>query len=177
MISIGNSINYLSVDGLPWIFGAWVGLIFFRPFATFVHEIGHIIPALIFTQQKVFIRIGQSGSKWKGKLRNIFWEFSFINGNEGFSGYNKDTLNKVSLSVVILGGLFSSFLMTCITGWQIFAGHNSIWVEVALVSWFCANALVFFRSVIPIKLKPTKSFPEGPASDGLELKILLSRKK
>jgi len=50
--------------------------------------------------------------------------------------------------------------------------HHPIWIEVILVSWFCTNALVFIRSVIPLRLKPTKSFPEGPPSDGLELKNL-----
>jgi hypothetical protein len=130
MISLGNSIDYLSIQGLPWVLAAWVGLILLRPFATFVHEVGHIIPALLFTKQEVFIRIGQSGSKWNGKIGNI------------------------------------------IVGWQIFGNHHPIWIEVLLVSWFCTNALVFIRSVIPLRLKPTNSFPEGPPSDGLELKNL-----
>ena len=172
MITLGNSINYLSAEGLPWLLGAWAGLILFRPFATLIHEIGHIIPALILTKQEVFIRIGQSGSKWNGKIGNILWEFSLLNGNEGFSGYNKAALKKISLIIVISGGLFSSFIMTTLTGWQIFGNNHPIWLEVTLVSWFCTNALVFIRSVIPLRLKPTTAFPEGPPSDGLELKNL-----
>ena len=172
MLTLGNSIDYLSIQGIPWVLGAWVGLILLRPFATFVHEVGHIIPALLFTKQDVFIRVGQNGSKWNGKVGNILWEFNIMNGNEGFSGYDKASLNKVSLFIVISGGLLSSFSMACVTGWQIFGNHHAIWIEVFLVSWFCANALVFIRSVIPLRLKPTKSFPEGPPSDGLELKNL-----
>ena len=173
MITVGSNINYLSAEGLPWLLGAWIGLILFRPFATLIHEIGHLIPALIFTKQEVYIRVGQCGSKWNGKICNILLEFSFNNGNEGFSGYDKATLNKIALITVISGGLCSSLLMTSLIGWQIFGKNHPIWLEVILVSWFCTNALVFIRSAIPIRLKPTTAFPEGPPSDGLELKKLL----
>lgn len=178
MISIATNINYFSLDGLPWIFGAWLGLILFRPFATFVHEIGHTIPALILTRKEVYIRVGESGSRWRGKFGNILWEFSLLKGREGFSGYDKNSLNKFSLIIIILGGIGSSLLMSCIIGWQIFSNQTkwkilsnepSIILETLLVSWFCANSLVFLRSIIPVKLKPTSSFPEGPPSDGLEL--------
>ena len=53
MESIGNTINYLSIEGLPWVLLAWIGLIVFRPFATLVHEIGHLIPAVILTKKEV----------------------------------------------------------------------------------------------------------------------------
>ena len=69
MESIGNTINYLSIEGLPWVLLAWIGLIVFRPFATLVHEIGHLIPAVILTKKEVLIRVGQSGKSWQGKFR------------------------------------------------------------------------------------------------------------
>ena len=61
--------------------------------------------------------------------------------------------------------------------WRYFNFKHSTGVEIILVSWFCANALTFMRALIPVKLKPTKCFPDGPESDGMELKKLLFDKK
>ena len=174
---ISNSTNYLTYEGLPWIVLAWVGLFFFRPFATLTHEIGHLIPALLLTKNKVSIRIGEQGSKWKGRFLDIIWEFNFKNGNEGFTGYDKKLLTKKTHGVIIVGGLISSFMMSLITAYFLFNFKHSTGVEIILVSWFCANALTFMRALIPVKLKPTKCFPDGPESDGMELKKLLFDKK
>jgi hypothetical protein len=63
------------------------------------------------------------------------------------------------------------------SGWIIFNYNLTTLNEVILVSWFSANALVLVRSTVPIRLKPTKMFPEGPPSDGLELKRILFNRK
>ena len=177
MESTGNTINYLSIEGLPWVLLAWIGLIVFRPFATLVHEIGHLIPAIILTKKEVLIRVGQSGKSWQGKFGSILWEISFLNGREGFTGYDKESLSKLELVIVISGGVISSLMMSIISGWQIFGNHSTTLAEVILVSWFCANSLVFMRSLLPVRLKPTITFPEGPPSDGLELKRIIFGKK
>ena len=171
-----SSINYLSLEGLPWVLAAWLGMFLFRPFATFLHELGHTIPALILTRKEVYIRVGQSESSWKGKCGKIFWEFSFVNSKEGFSGYDKTSLKKLPLFIIITGGLFSSLLNSYITGWYIFRSDFSVEIEIILVSWFCANSLIFIRAIIPLRLRPTTAFPEGPPSDGLELIKILSPK-
>ena len=177
MESIANTINYLSLEGIPWVLLAWIGLIIFRPFATLVHEIGHLIPAVILTKKEVLIRVGQSGKSWQGKFRSVLWEISFINGREGFTGYDKGSLSKLGLIVVISGGIISSLMMSIISGWQIFGNQFTTLSEVILVSWFCANSLVLIRSLLPVRLKPTATFPEGPPSDGLELKRIIFGKK
>ena len=177
MESIANTINYLSLEGIPWVLLAWIGLIIFRPFATLVHEIGHLIPAVILTKKEVLIRVGQSGKSWQGKFRSILWEISFINGREGFTGYDKSSLSRLGLIIVISGGIISSLMMSIISGWQIFGNQLTTLAEVILVSWFCANSLVLIRSLLPVRLKPTATFPEGPPSDGLELKRIIFGKK
>ena len=177
MESIANTINYLSLEGIPWVLLAWIGLIIFRPFATLVHEIGHLIPAVILTKKEVLIRVGQSGKSWQGKFRSVLLEISFINGREGFTGYDKGSLSKLGLIVVISGGIISSLMMSIISGWQIFGNQFTTLAEVILVSWFCANSLVLIRSLLPVRLKPTATFPEGPPSDGLELKRIIFGKK
>lgn len=177
MLTLGSSMNYISLEGLPWVVLAWIGLICFRPFATFFHELGHLFFALIFTKQEVFLRVGDSINSWHGNLSRISWEITLRKSSEGFTGYEKESLSKVQLILVIAGGPLASFIITLISGWIIFNYNLTTLNEVILVSWFSANALVLVRSSVPLRLKPTTMFPEGPPSDGLELKKILFKKK
>ena len=169
MLYIGNSINYLSLEGLPWIIFAWIGLVFFRSLATLIHELGHLLGAFFLTIEEIILRVGQSSKSWKRKTGRVYWELSLLSGREGFTGYEKDNISKLRLFIIIALGPLGSLLMSLISAWIIFSTPLPAWVEVPLVSWFCANSLAFFRSILPFKLKPTQSFPDGPPSDGLEL--------
>lgn len=176
MIS-NNNINYLSMEGLPWVLAAWLIMILLRPLATLVHEVGHVTPAFFLTKDDILLRVGRHGKSWKGNLGKVFWEISLINTREGFTGYNKNSLGKIKLITVVSGGIISSFIMSFTTGWQIFTNNFPTWIEIILVAWFCANSLVFLRSILPLRLKPTTVFPNGPPSDGLQLKNIILNKK
>ena len=176
MIYIANNINYLSLEGLPWIFCAWIGLIVFNSFATFFHEMGHILSALILTGEEVMLRVGGGTKTKSGKIGRLHWQLSFFNGREGFSGFASDGLSKLQLIIIISSGPLASFMLAVGTGWIIFDYTFPTWGEVILVSWFCANTLAFFRSALPFNLKPTVAFPEGPPSDGLELMRIVRNK-
>ena len=177
MLYLANSINYLSIEGLPWILLAWLGLILFRSLATFIHELGHLLPAIFLTTEELMLRVGPSRNSWKKKTGRIYWELSFLSGKEGFTGYEKENLSKLRLFIIIGLGPVASLLMSIISGWIIFSTTLPTWIEVILVSWFCVNSLAFFRSILPFKLKPTQFFPEGPPSDGLELIRILRGKQ
>ena len=177
MISIANSIDYLNADGLPLILCAWIGLLLFNSPATFFHELGHIFSALILTQGEVMLRVGEEKKSKVGKIGRIHWQLSLSNGKEGFSGYDRSGLSRLNLFIIIISGPIASLMITITTGWFILYYFVPTWVEVMLVSWFCANALVFIRSAIPVKLKPTASFTEGPPSDGLQLLRILRGKE
>ena len=177
MIYIANNINYLSPEGLPWILCAWIGLVIFNSFATFFHEMGHILSALILTREEVTLRVGRERKSKSGKIGRVHWQISLFNGREGFSGYARDGLSKLKLVIIITSGPLASFMLAVGTGWVIFVYIFPTWIEVILVSWFCANALAFFRSALPFNLKPTTAFPDGPPSDGLELVRIVRRKE
>ncbi|MDG0964828.1 MAG: M50 family metallopeptidase [Opitutales bacterium] len=176
ILYIANSINYLSWEGLPWIISAWIGLVLFRSFATFIHEIGHLIAAYFLTKDDLLIRVGNNNKSWKINSGRIYWELSFFSGREGFTGYQTKNLSPIRLFTIIAMGPIASLLMGTISGWVIFSIIVPTWLEIIMVSWFCANSLAFFRSIIPVSLKPTKNFPEGPPSDGLELMRILRGK-
>ena len=176
ILYIANTINYLSWEGLPWIISAWIGLVLFRSFATFIHELGHLVPAFFLTKDVLLIRVGNKSKSWKITSGRIYWELSFLSGREGFTGYQTKNLSPVKLFTIIAMGPVASLLMSTVSGWVIFSIIIPTWLEIIMVSWFCANSLEFFRSILPVTLKPTENFPEGPPSDGLELMRILRGK-
>jgi hypothetical protein len=46
---------------------------------------------------------------------------------------------------------------------------DPIWWRISSAAFLCANGIMFLRSAIPVTLRPTEQFPEGPPSDGLDL--------
>ena len=66
-------------------------------------------------------------------------------------------------------GPLSSLAMAFFIASQIILGIEEIWMEVVAVSWLCAKPACLFKILLPMKLKPTDAFPEGPPSDGLQL--------
>ena len=58
-MTLASSVDYLSMEGLPWVLMAWAGLYFFRPFATLVHELGHFWNAFILTKDSVILTVGK----------------------------------------------------------------------------------------------------------------------
>ena len=174
MISLA-SIDYFSVQGIPFIFLAFFTIIIFQPFVTILHELGHAIFAIFLTNGKVVIRVGEEGPSFK--FRNFFAgsrlsiEVSFKNTRVGYTQFDKQ--KKWSQLLILLGGPVFTFCLTLQAGELLFLQILPSWQELPLVSWFCGNFLALLRSVVPISLKPTNSFPQGPPSDGLQILRLL----
>ena len=40
-------------EAIPWLGALWLGVWILRPIATFLHELGHALPALAFTKAEV----------------------------------------------------------------------------------------------------------------------------
>lgn len=175
-MTLASSINYLSMEGLPWVLIAWICLFLFRPFATLVHELGHFWTAFILTQGEVRLTVGETDGNtlYQGKRARI--EFSLRKSTCGKTSYSDEGLGLFSKILILSGGPFFSIGLSYVTGWQILQFSHPTWLEVAEVSWFCANTLVFIKNVLPVRLKPTKENPEGPPSDGLQLLWLVSGK-
>jgi len=163
--------------GLPFIILAWGGMWLFRPLSTFLHEMGHAFFAIGFTSGEVVVRVGKGrGRKFQIGSR-LLVELSFGNGWQGHTRFSHDEISWLSRLLILLGGPVATFMVTSLTGLILFTQVLSVWLEVPLVSWFCCNALAFFRAIIPMRLKPTDLFPEGPPSDGLQIVNLVLRKK
>jgi len=172
-----SSIDYLSLSGIPYVLIAWIGIWLIRPLATFFHELGHSLVASFLTSGEVFLRVGRPGGKLFRLGKNLSIEFSLRNPQEGLTTFSVKGLVKYKLFLILLGGPFLTLLIVLHSGYLLFYQPLGLWVELPLISWFCCHSLTFFRAVIPMRLKPTETFPEGPPSDGLQIYIQCFDKK
>ena len=62
MYHLASNINYLSLDGLPWILLCWILMIITRPLSTFIHEFGHLVPIYLFSSEPITFQIGDGKS-------------------------------------------------------------------------------------------------------------------
>jgi len=172
-----SSIDYFSLSGIPYIMIAWLGIWLIRPLATFFHELGHSLVACFLTSSEVTLRVGRPGGKFFRLGKNLSVEFSLRHGQEGLTTFSVKSLAKCKYFFILAGGPFSTLLFVLHSGYLLFYQSHGVWVELPLISWFCCHSLTFFRSVIPMRLKPTESFPNGPPSDGLQIYIQCFQKK
>jgi hypothetical protein len=169
-------IDPFSIHGFPWVLIALWNIWMFQPVVTFFHELGHAWAALLLTREKVTLSVGQ---------QNLSPSFSFCLGErflakvslrKGKWGYTQYNSQEGSISVpllILLSGPLMTLLLTCSAGYFLFFTENHPVLENILISWFCANFLTLMRAVLPMRMQPSPSFPEGPPSDGLQVYHLL----
>ena len=160
---------HADMETILWLTALWAFIWALRPVATFVHELGHALPALIFTKGKVEIRVGDSFGKSLLCFGRLGWAFALRGSWSGFTNYDRSSLGKGALAFVILGGPLASGLACGLGTWAIFHETEHLWPRIASTAFLCANGILLLRSTIPVTLQPTEQFPEGPPSDGLDL--------
>ena len=169
-------VNYLSIEGLPWLFSCWIFLFFFRPLATFIHEIGHLIPLYFLSNGDLYLRIGE-GTLVKRRLgRRLTLEFSLNKIAVGSVYHDGLPLSSISRLLVLLGGPLCTSIMVMILAFML-KNVGSTLLEVSLIGFLCSNILTLLTSILPMRLRPTKEFPEGPPSDFLEILLLFQSRK
>jgi len=171
---LSSAIDYLSIEGVPWVLAAWAGLYAFRPFATLIHESGHFAAAFLLTQSPLQLSVGKMGKNFLYEGKRVRFSFSFRNGQEGQTTFSTENVSPFARIIILSGGPLFSLGMSCLTGWLTLSSAHPVWLEISGVSWFCANSLAFIRAALPMRLRPTEEFPDGPPSDGLQLFWLIS---
>ena len=142
-----------------------------------MHEFGHFAVAFALTRGPLLLSVGKENDQFQYEGKRVRFSFSFRNGQAGQTTYSPEETGLATKILILSGGPFLSLGLSLLTGWLTFGSGHPVWIEIAGVSWFCANALAFFRAAIPMRLRPTEEFPEGPPSDGLQLIRLLGDRK
>tara|TARA_Y100001934_G_scaffold252301_1_gene316227 strand:+ start:837 stop:1361 length:525 start_codon:yes stop_codon:yes gene_type:complete len=139
-----------------------------RPVATFLHEMGHALLALLLTSEPVQTRMGASFEKPLFRLGRLGVAFSFRRGFSGFTGYDRESLGKGALLAVIAAGPVVSASGAAASVWTLSAwGDIYVW-RVVGAAFLIVNAIVFLKSAAPAVLRGNEDFPEGGLSDGLD---------
>ena len=176
MYYLASTINYLSLDGLPWILLCWVLMFITRPLSTFAHEFGHLIPMYFFSSEPITFQIGE-GKFYPFKIGSrVEFRLSWKGSSTGTVYVDDEKLSKRDQLFVLSGGPFLSFLIISFLSLSLQRFTPMVWVEVSIVGFLCSNLLAFLTSIIPMRLRPTTLFPDGPPSDGLQILTLLKSK-
>ncbi|MGI4863136.1 MAG: hypothetical protein ACRYFZ_04385 [Janthinobacterium lividum] len=152
--------------GILWGFALLV-----LPLLTLLHELGHAVPALLFTRADVTMYLGSYGDQtnsWRVKIgllevymkRSLFWR-------TGLCVHTGSNLSKAENCVIILGGVLVSVLVAALGFYAALAGnlHGAVKLFMFLLVLFAVVSLV--TNLVP-------SQRGGLPNDGLLLKLLLA---
>tara|TARA_B100001057_G_C22617005_1_gene858900 strand:- start:158 stop:616 length:459 start_codon:yes stop_codon:yes gene_type:complete len=147
-----------------------------RPLSTFVHEFGHLIPMYFFSSEPITFQIGE-GKSYPFKIGSrVELRLSWKGLSTCSVYFDDEKLSKRDQLFVLFGGPFLSFFIISILFFFLQRFSLMVWFEVTAIGFLCSNLLVFLTSIIPMHLKPTSDFPDGPPSDGLQILTLLKSK-
>jgi hypothetical protein len=175
MYFLASKFNYFTLEGIPWLALAWVSVFSFRSIATWIHEIGHLLPTYFFTQGLIEVSVGD-GFFYQKKVGRCTFNFSFKSPMTGYVSYQEQDLSRKKRILILLGGPLASFTALLTTFYVVNAFDLVQWMEVLCVGFLCANLLCFLRSILPLNLQASSAFPQGIPSDTLQV-LQLAKKK
>ena len=175
MYFLASKFNYFTLEGIPWLALAWVSVFSFRSIATWIHEIGHLLPTYFFTQGLIEVSVGD-GFFYQKKVGRCTFNFSFKSPMTGYVGYEEQDLSRKKRILILLGGPLASFTALLTTFYVVYTFDLVQWMEVLCVGFLCANLLCFLRSILPLNLQASSAFPQGIPSDTLQVLQLAKEK-
>jgi len=131
----------------------FLALILSRPFTTLVHEIGHALPSLAFTNKKVTIYVGSYGNLEKsfkfniGRLEIFFTPKLFSLGQGLCSHASPRTLGQSI--IIVLGGPVFSLLLGLFFSWLILSYKNQPEIAFVMGIFLTSGIFDFITNIIP----------------------------
>jgi Tfp pilus assembly protein PilF len=170
------------LDYATIVFSIYILFIVTTAITTFLHELGHAIPALIFTWEKVSIYLGTYGDNEKSRnirlssrltlyfLPNpLKWRRGMVQHSIGEQEFGK------RLVITLLGPLMS-LIIAVIALWTVFSFDMHGFLKVFAIVFFC-SALIDLRNIYPDKTPIALADGSHTYCDGYRLKRLLETRK
>ena len=159
------------------IFGI-LSVLIVRSFTTLVHEYGHALPALLFTQEKVDVYVGSYGNidnslVFKLGRLTIYFKFNMLNWNIGMCRH-RSARYLYQEFIIVLGGPVASILLSIplIILFQK-EGLHDIWRF--LIPIFALSAVYdFFVNMIPMNTPMRMHDGAVTYNDGHQLLFLIN---
>ena len=129
--------------------------IIFMPILTLLHELGHAIPALIFTKEKVTVNIGNSNLNKKIKLNRLVIKLngykSLVDVSYGYVNWTLLDNNKIKSVFMILGGPLTTLIVSILLYIYLINVSLPYVLMVSLNALFLFSAFQFLLTILPIK--------------------------
>lgn len=140
------------------------------PIITFIHELGHAIPALLFTKEKVLIRLGKRKNTKASKnlkISRLTIEFSSFSPITGFTFWDDSKMNINQLLITYLGGPLISLLLALLF---YFLSNNATFFSQSFMA-FVGNWFLFQFAItaIPMYYPSFMGDYKGVESDGMRI--------
>jgi hypothetical protein len=133
--------------------------------ATFFHELGHAIPAVLFSNDKVKMVLGNKRTNKSLKINKLSISIRSFEPFTGFVCYNAKNIKKEQIMIICIGGPITSLLIGIIS----FILSNLISSEMGSELFIFSsiyNVFLFLISIIPITYPNWIGKLGGHLSDG-----------
>lgn len=149
-----------------------------RPITTFVHEMGHAIPALLFTDGEVIIYVGSYGDINQstlidyGRLK-IYFRLNLFHWDLGLCSHHA-YISLTQHLIIVLGGPFLSLIFATLLFLQMISGTYSDGAITIMSLFIISSTWDFAINMIP-RSEPLVLHDQSLAyNDGAQIKRLLS---
>ncbi len=156
-------------------------LIVSHPITVLLHELGHAIPALIFTGKKVTVYIGSFGETTKSFRFKIglleFWVRKTLFWKTGLCSPSSTDMSLLKKILFILGGPLASLTIAGVTSYYVFKYDMHGTFKMIMVFFTLCSIFDFLSNIIPSNVP--QALPNGQATynDGTKLRQLFGLKK
>lgn len=142
---------------------------------TIIHELGHAVPARIFSKDKVTIYLGVGNSKRNFKIGGLQVVLRGFHPFTGFALWNGDKLTRLGKILSTLGGSLISLIVGL--GLLLFTGKVSNIILNNLFTFMSYyNLFQFIVTAIPIKYPSWWGAYGGVTSDGYKALAIFKEK-
>ena len=153
-----------------------------RPITTLVHELGHAIPAILFTGQKTAIFLGSYGDRENslhihiGKL-DLYFRFNPLQWQSGLCVPSVYEMSFAKQFFHIIGGAVFSFLLGLVTVYTSFAYDLHGFLKLFCIILFASSLLDLFINLVPSTTPVLLHDGRHTFNDGYLLKMIIHHRK
>lgn len=147
-----------------------------HPITVLLHELGHAIPAILFTRKKVTVYIGSYGETSKSFRLKIglieFWFRKTLFWKTGMCVPSSTDMSLPKQMIFILGGPLASIITAGITSYFVFKYDMHGALKLIIVIFTMCAIFDFLTNIIPSKISQVLPTGEVHYNDGAKLRQL-----
>ncbi len=152
-----------------------------RPLTCIIHEMGHAIPALMFSKSKVTVYIGSYGDdknsyQMKMGRLNMFFSYNILSAYAGMC-VSQENVGFIRRLIIILGGPLASLFSAILSLVLVYSLSTDGLVQFLVIVFACSAGLDFYWNIVPNK-EPISGYDSGDLyNDGMQILDIIKNRK